>query len=120
MNPKTVLVEINERGDAVRIFRNAKAARLAPLETYIVEWPKALAVQNIRRQVYERNRGEDGLSHCEWCSCALAWETGHMHETIFKSKGGEVSLENSIWLCPGCHLNGAHGDRKWQTAKRNP
>jgi|SRR6185437_13911403 len=120
-----VLVEINERGDAVRIFRNSKAAAIASVTwspvPYIVEWPEALALQNIRRQIYERTRDEHGLGHCEDCHRTLAFEAGHRHERLARGKRdengnyGEISVANCAFICPDCHVGpeGAHGDRKW-------
>ncbi len=128
MKPKLVLVELNESGDAIRIFRNAKAARAS--DGYVEEWTKELATRNIRRQVYERSKDEFGTAHCEYCGAYIIWEkgkenSGHMHEAHAKGKRdengnyGEVSVENSVFICKACHTgpNGAHGDRYWQSSK---
>lgn len=48
-----------------------------------------------------------------------------MHEKIargkmvFKGEDGEYSVENSVAICGNCHLgkNGAHGNRRWHSAK---
>lgn len=122
--PKMVLVEVNEHGHPIRIFRTVKAAMQLPVEC-VQEWTKAKAVEAIRRQVYQRSK-VDGYSQCESCSTGLSWETGEMHEKHPKGKRdengnyGEVSVENGLWLCRGCHTgrpDSAHGDRRWHTAK---
>ena len=55
----------------------------------------AAEVRRIRALVFER---EDGLCRC--CKKARATE---MHEIVFRSLGGKVSLENSIAICNTCH-----------------
>lgn len=121
---KTCLVHLNERGDPIRIIKTAKLARLLPVEE-VAEWPRADAIRSIRWQIYQRSKNEEGQSECEWCGRYLTQETGHMHETIFRSQRdsngnkGEVSLANSVFICSDCHLgpNGAHKERRWHSAK---
>lgn len=70
-------------------------------------------VSEIRRIIFERQG-----RHCLWCDKELTWEQAHLHEKIFRGKGGKISLENSIVLCANCHLNNAHGDRRPQFKKK--
>jgi HNH endonuclease len=106
---KIVWVELSG-GNVSRIFRSQKLA-FANCED-----PQAVfkdeAVGAIRRQVYDRQSGR-----CLWCDEKVKWDGGvferaHMHEQIPKGRGGEVSITNSIILCPKCHLSGAHGNRQ--------
>jgi 5-methylcytosine-specific restriction endonuclease McrA len=61
----------------------------------------------IRLAIFKR---QGGL--CLDCGAQLTWEMAHMHEIVPRSKGGAISLNNSIILCYDCHLNGRHGDRR--------
>lgn len=73
------------------------------------------AVEQIRRQVFERSRNE-----CENCGARITWNSMHMHEQVLKGKGGEVSLENCHALCGDCHEwrpDSEHGNRRWQSAR---
>jgi hypothetical protein len=123
---KTVHCEIDAAGDVIRIFKFAKDARALPAEA-VREYPKAYAVEQIRRFVFERSKDMDGVSCCEFCGASLTWESGHMHERHAKGKQidgvfGEVSRANSCFICSGCHTerpDSAHGDRRWQSAKVN-
>lgn len=114
--PKLVLCETDLKGDPIRILRFRKEALQLPVES-VIELPKADAVRKIRLAIWERSKDDRGVSHCEWCGAFLTWKTGHMHEQIHRGRGGEVSVENSVFICPNCHLNVAHADRRWQTAK---
>lgn len=110
---RTCWVEIWQ-GKPVRIY---KSKRLAIVDSVannieIKELPYAEAVSVIRKQVVTRADGE-----CEWCSKPIGKNMGHLHEVIFRSRGGEISLANSVFICPDCHLNVAHKDRRWQSAK---
>lgn len=111
---KLVRVELGEDGTPVRIFRRDKRWLEVPFER--IAWrQKAEAVGIIRRKVFDRSK-----SRCEQCERFVTWESFEMHERIFKSRGGEVSMDNSIALCKSCHQTGpnaAHKDRRWQTAK---
>lgn len=40
---------------------------------------------------------------CELCGQPPDWIGLEMHEKIFRSAGGKVSLDNSIMLCDTCH-----------------
>lgn len=124
MSKSVVFVEINpETGKIIRIFKNTHKALVYPQEI-IKQSLKNYAVGEIRSQIVERSKIDDRPS-CEWCSRDLPGEVsgyglkGHMHEKQFKGKGGEISLENSVLICPNCHFNDedAHGDRKFQSSK---
>lgn len=67
------------------------------------------AVTAIRRQLFERTGG-----FCPYCGKPIAWETGHMHERTPRGKQGEVSIDNGVFICAICHLEGEHGNRKLQ------
>lgn len=107
-----VYVQLDEfTGLCVRVFKNRKIA----FEN--IESPKcierALAVSQIRRQVFSRQEGV-----CLRCPNIILWTSGHLHELITRGQGGEISLDNCEMLCADCHLNGAHGDRKPQFTKQ--
>jgi 5-methylcytosine-specific restriction endonuclease McrA len=64
-------------------------------------------IEKIRLLIYKK---QNGL--CLWCGKRVTWKQAHMHERLFRGKGGKISLDNSIILCSNCHLNDAHGNRK--------
>ena len=71
-----------------------------------------MTVAEIRQQVYDRQGGR-----CISCDLFVTPEQAHMHEKVFRGKGGKISLENSEILCAECHLNRktfGHGKRKPQ------
>ena len=109
MAKQLVFVEIRE-GKIYRILRtNADAWRLPP--EIVQQWPRAEAVKAIRQQVFERSKGE-----CEDCGVRLTEYMGHMHERQSRGKGGEISMDNSCFICYNCHIgrdDAEHGDRKW-------
>lgn len=74
---------------------------------------RKVAVEEIRRTVCKRATDENNITHCEDCGKRISWYDGHMHERIPKGSGGEVSVINGSFLCPNCHLNVEHGNRKW-------
>jgi 5-methylcytosine-specific restriction endonuclease McrA len=119
---RIVLVEVDASGEAIRIFRTAKAAAQSSVPQHkIEEQEKAIAVRTIRHKVFELARNRDGLIECEECGKFITWDTGHMHEVHARGKRdkdgtyGEVSVDNCVAICASCHIgpNGAHGDRKW-------
>ena len=75
---------------------------------------KALTVKKIRDTIYKRQDGK-----CLWCDAEITSKMAHLHEKVFRSKGGIISLENSIILCASCHLDIAHGKRRpqWSNTK---
>lgn len=96
-------------GIPIRIFRVVKYESGGP-ET--AEWSRMGAVSAIRQQVFDRAAG-----HCERCGTPITTQTGHMHETVPRSKGGEISIFNSVALCAPCHIGpaGVHKNKfpKW-------
>jgi hypothetical protein len=119
---KRCLVQLNDKGDAIRIIKTAKLARLLPVEE-VAEWDKAHAVRSVRWLIYERSKNDDGNPECEWCGRNITWDTGHMHERVPRGSrdddgnAGEISVDNSVFLCWDCHLNVAHANRRWHRAK---
>jgi 5-methylcytosine-specific restriction endonuclease McrA len=116
---KIVRVEIGETGLPIRIFRTKEWRNLP--EDKVQKMDRGKAVSLIRIQVFDRAYNlELEIYECERCGRTITEETGQMHETIFKGKGGEVSLENCEALCRLCHQTGpdaAHKGRRWQTSK---
>lgn len=107
-NNKLVFVELNEKGRVSRIFRKYPEKLRVPDPTefvrkQITQMSKSKAVAEVRRQIFLRSKG-----NCELCAAIVTEQTGHMHEKVFKSHQGEVSLDNSIYVCPPCH-RGEHG-----------
>jgi len=111
---KIVRVQLGANGLPIRIFRKDHEYLQCP-EQWLGIMTKKEAVGSIRRQVFDRCDGK-----CEQCERYITWESFELHEKVFKGKGGEVSLENSVALCNHCHQSGpnaAHRDRRWQSAK---
>ena len=121
---KFVWVQIDESGVPIRIIKTAKLARALP-DGQAIEWDKKDAIAKIRWQVYERSKDELGNPLCEWCDKPVTWETGEMHEKIFRGhrdpqgNRGEVGVSNSVFICHSCHQgpNGAHKNRTWHKAR---
>lgn len=110
MNRGQVYVEIGSEEIPIRIFRGHGASVAYAGTNRISVWPKKDAVEAIRRQCFKRSNG-----YCEWCGEAVTWYGFHMHEKVFRGKGGDVSVENSVAICADCHINrpdSAHGNRK--------
>src|ERR1035437_3756586 len=99
-----VWVELNDAGCPTRIFRSRKAAHDFG-ENWVVERNRTEAVASIRKQIFYRSHG-----YCEICGALVLETSGHMHEQVPRGKGGEISLENSIFICPKCHAR-EHSDR---------
>lgn len=108
-------VQLGPTGLAIRIFRNKKAAVLFQLrpshgldQPVIRQMERAVAVEQIRRQVFER----DDYT-CVRCGKTLTWETAEMHEKQargncqqvgkYEYQSGEQSVENCETLCHECH-----------------
>jgi len=91
----------------VRIFRNKKDALIEQYVThcFIVQVLYREAVGAIRYQIWLRSRGE-----CELCAAPITEASGHMHEKQHRGRGGEISLDNSVFICQRCHQR-AHADR---------
>ena len=52
----------------------------------------------IRQQLLDRCQGI-----CEECGEPASWPGLSPHEKLFRSRGGRMSLENSLMLCITCH-----------------
>lgn len=123
MAKQMVYVEvIPETGQIIRIIKlSHEAHRMEPERVQQVA--KKVAVEEIRRAVFKRATDDDGIVHCEDCGKRIDWYTGHMHERLARGKRdeddkpGEVSISNSVALCSYCHLQVAHGDRRFQSSK---
>lgn len=92
-----------DREHVVRIFKNKKAAWT--VVGLVCEMMYAVAVADIRHQIFVRSEG-----YCELCGVQVTESSGHMHEKQHRGKGGEISLANSVFICPHCHRD-AHHDR---------
>ena len=115
-----VTVELGKNGLPIRIFLSRKLACADP-SLDIGEMRRGAAVSLIRKQIVQRSAGI-----CE-CGCGkpVTEASGHMHER--KPRGmtaherGEISVENSIFIRPDCHVwgrNSAHANRRPQWGKR--
>ncbi len=110
---KWVWGELNaDRTHVVRIFKSKKAAVAAGLCAPVVQVLYAYAVHQIRHQLFVRSHGE-----CEICLAPVTEDSGHMHEKRHRGKGGEISLDNSIFICLSCHRR-AHQDRNPRFKKK--
>jgi 5-methylcytosine-specific restriction endonuclease McrA len=110
MRERLAIVERNTQGQAIRIFKNRQAAR--SIEYLTMEYVKA--VGEIRHQIFMRSCG-----NCELCGTMVTEKGGHMHEQKHRGKGGEISLENSVFICPTCHRR-AHADRNTRFSSSKP
>lgn len=104
-------------GKVVRIFRNAKDPRaIAALSDGTLGLgERAKAVRDIRQAVFAR----DSYA-CTHCGKVVTWETGQLHERVWRGRGGEVSLDNCTTLCAACHKKdpvAGHGNRVVQWSK---
>lgn len=95
----------------IRIFKSRGAAfasgrQIGSFYSYSV------AVSMIRHMLWIRCKGE-----CEICAAPVTELSGHMHEQKHRGKGGEISLANSVFICPTCHQRD-HGDRqpRWKNS----
>jgi 5-methylcytosine-specific restriction endonuclease McrA len=104
---KMVWVELRDQlfeTNVIRIFRNKKAAHRAA-RAWIDCIPYREAVGSIRHMLFVRSGGD-----CEICGERLTEVTGQMHEKHHRGRGGEISLENSVFICAACHGR-AHKER---------
>lgn len=112
-----VFVEILDSLDVIRIFDNQRAAVVSPAwQAGLVRMlPYPIAVEIIRRAVFSRDNW-----CCTHCGDPFVWVTGHMHERLWRGRGGEISLDNSVSLCGMCHLTNpvaGHGERAVQWSR---
>lgn len=96
----------------IRIFRNRKAAAdsISPIAPANVTY--AFAVKCIRFELWLRCGG-----FCELCGELVTQSSGQMHEQKWRGKGGEISLENSVFICAKTHKL-EHKDRSPQFTRR--
>lgn len=118
MAKQLVFVEIDESTQLpIRILKNHVEAHRLPPER-VRQMAKKVAVGYIRDQIWDRTKR--GMGHyCEYCGGPITYNF-HVHEKVLRSLGGEVSLENSVGICPRCHIgwDGEHSDRQWQTSRQ--
>jgi 5-methylcytosine-specific restriction endonuclease McrA len=111
MKERIVWVQIDSMTQKpVRIFKNSKAAFAS--EGLITSMRYSAAVESIRHDLFIRSGG-----WCELCGDRVSECSGHMHEQKFRGKGGEISLENSVFICAKTHKD-AHKDRNPQFTRR--
>jgi hypothetical protein len=96
-----------------RIFKSKRAAFAAGGKTP-TQSPRVYAVASIRHQLFVRSEGL-----CEKCCAIVTESSGHMHEQKWRGKGGEISLENSLFICARCHQH-EHKERAPQFTRRKP
>jgi hypothetical protein len=111
--PKVVWVLLNENGDPIRIFKNKHVMLQEPDQQSCVQMLYKHAVASIRWQVFDRCDG-----FCDKCGKRVGEDEGHMHEKIWRGQGGEISLSNSVFLCPLCHFK-EHASRSPQFSKKD-
>ena len=113
MRHKLVWVELSDTGVPIRIFKNRKAAYAFGKE-WVAPTSRTDAVHIIRRQLWMRSKGD-----CELCGAPVTEQSGEMHERQHRGKGGEISMENSVFACRACHRK-AHADRAPRWSKKHP
>jgi len=104
-----VWVQLGENGLAARVFKNMKQCIFECAEGKDFQMEKAVAVKQIREQVWDRQEGK-----CIRCPNILTKLSFHLHEKLSRGKGGNYSLANSEGLCYSCHLGnrGVHPNRQ--------
>lgn len=107
---KVAYVEVDD-SRFIRIFKSRASANASGQEWVVVEY--SFAVKRIRHHLFVRSNG-----YCELCGDFLTESAGHMHEQKHRGKGGEISLENSVFICPTCHKH-AHADRNPRFTKKS-
>jgi hypothetical protein len=109
--PRMCWAQIGDDGKAVRIIKHL-AGGYGRVECLAL----STAVGEIRRKIWERDK-----RRCTHCGNTVTWQSMEMHERIWRGRGGEVSVENGVTLCAGCHINdpvAGHGNRKPQWKKQ--
>lgn len=94
----------------VRIFKSDRSAFAAHIPLTSMHYMAALA--SVRRQCFYRSKG-----FCELCGDLLTEKSGHLHERKHRGKGGEISLENSVFVCAKTHKR-EHRDREPKFTRR--
>ena len=98
----------------IRIISSREGWQLDP--NIVRQMARKEAVGAIRSQVINRAR-RGRLILCEYCGEPITEFTGHMHEVVSRGDGGYIGLNNSVFICPRCHLKDEHGDRTFQSSK---
>lgn len=110
-------------GSVVHIFKNKyrmlthwRARSFVGLSCNTRRMPYDEAVAALRSQIFVRCQ-----DHCELCGAFVTENgpdhKGDLHERVWRGDGGEISLENSIFVCRRCH-NKAHSGRSPQFLKK--
>lgn len=110
-----VWVETRNGGIPIRIFKSYTAAMHLVCKGKAVNAVQMCyddAVKAIRKQIFYRSKG-----FCELCSSIVLEQSGHMHEMKHRGRGGEISLSNSVFICPKCHQR-QHRDRNPRFTRR--
>jgi 5-methylcytosine-specific restriction endonuclease McrA len=110
MSRDVVWVVVDADGRPIRILKSFRAVVYLSghgVYSHTCEMPRKDAVAAIRHQIFLRSQG-----NCEACGCPVNESTAHMHEKQHRGRGGEISLENSLFICAACH--------KWAHRARNP
>lgn len=101
---KMVWVELDAAElKVMRIFKSKSAAGRSGMIVALMSL--AVAVSAIRHHIWRRSEG-----YCEMCATPVLESNGHMHERKHRGQGGEISMENSVFICPPCHRR-EHADR---------
>jgi hypothetical protein len=98
------------RNWVVRIFKTTKASLKSTGPVELLSY--AEAVSSVRHQLWLRSRGQ-----CELCAVPVSEQGGNMHEKRHRGKGGEISLDNSVFICRVCHMH-AHANRAPRWSKK--
>lgn len=96
--------------EIVRIFKSKNAAFKSGMK--IDRRTYSEAVHWIRHLLWLRCKG-----FCELCASPVTEQSGHMHEQKHRGQGGEISLANSVFICPPCHKR-EHSDRNPRFLKK--
>lgn len=113
MGRNRVLCEVHpETKRVIRVLKYAGSAIFLKPEQ-VAEWPKIEAERDIKKQLLKIQRNE-----CPYCGAILNMSS-HLHERVWRSKGGEPSLTNSVVICAECHIGpkGEHSNRAPQWGK---
>ena len=99
----------------IRILKRVGEALFMPPEK-TAEWAKIEAERDIKQQLLAAQNRE-----CPYCGKPINM-SAHLHEKVFRSKGGMPGLDNSVVLCSECHIGkkGEHKNRRpyWEKFQR--
>lgn len=112
MKNRWVWVEVSE--DGARVVRIFKSEKTAFDRGQNIDWMTyEQAVGDIRHQTFMRSNG-----FCELCASVVTEKSGHLHEMKHRGKGGEISLDNSVFICARTHKH-EHRDRNPHWTKKD-